>query len=816
MEFFNQAKTVRLKGHLDKYLIADDDETTVRQSRSAASSRKARWTVELVAGNPHVIRLKSCHGRYLTASDESYLLGMTGKKVLQTIPDSMKDTSIEWEPIKEGYQVKLRTRGCKFLRANGATPPWRNSVTHDLPHRTATQDWVMWDVDVVDISVLDDEYLPPTSNASSFSSSQFEEDVSSPNSPFSGAAAERLPESPAAARRRWTSILPDRSSHSSGRQEEISSPNSPFSSTAAASVKEAERLPESPAAARRRWPSILPDRSSHNSARQEEISNPKSPLSVKSGSPRLALSASEKLPGSPIAAKKRWPSILSDRSSLNSGTQDGMEFFERAKAVRLQSHLGKYLVADDDEETVRQSRNGASNRARWSVEFVDGKRNRIRLKSCHGLYLTATDEAFLLGMTGKKVLQTMPERKNDVAIEWEPVKEGLSLKLMTCAGKFLRGNGGAPPWRNSVTHDVPHRTATQPWVLWSVDVVDISLSDPDPDPKSDSFSPRSSFSSVMDDYSGSPDSGSPDTGSPMAMVQYSNRSGSVSMNQVSGMEFFKDAKTVRLKSHHDKYLTAESDEETVVQDRSGSSTSARWNVEFVDGVENVIRLKSRYGKYLKAADEEFLLGVTGRRVVQALPRKLDSSVEWEPVRDGMQVKLKSRYGNFLRANGGLPPWRNSITHDIPHRHRDWILWEVDIVEIRPDSPPKVVRSDSLESDLNSSSFRIPFPKRGSSGSFDDSNKKSEGRLIYYYVANDDGEINDAIEEPSFQFKGHGLEELTQKLEEETGLEDIIVCSRNIVNGKLYPLRLALPPNNATMHVVVVPPTSKAANEFLPP
>ncbi|KAL8038639.1 hypothetical protein ABFX02_11G121000 [Erythranthe guttata] len=766
MEFFNQAKTVRLKGHLDKYLIADDDETTVRQSRSAASSRKARWTVELVAGNPHVIRLKSCHGRYLTASDESYLLGMTGKKVLQTIPDSMKDTSIEWEPIKEGYQVKLRTRGCKFLRANGATPPWRNSVTHDLPHRTATQDWVMWDVDVVDISVLDDEYLPPSSNASSFSSSQFEDDVSSPNSPFSGAAAERLPESPAAARRRWPSILPDRSSHSSGRQEEISSP--------------------------------------------------KSPLSVKSGSPRLALSASERLPGSPIAAKKRWPSILSDRSSHNSGTQDGMEFFERAKAVRLQSHLGKYLVADDDEETVRQSRNGASNRARWSVEFVDGKRNRIRLKSCHGLYLTATDEAFLLGMTGKKVLQTLPERKNDVAIEWEPVKEGLSLKLMTCAGKFLRGNGGAPPWRNSVTHDVPHRTATQPWVLWSVDVVDISLSDPDPDPKSDSFSPRSSFSSVMDDYSGSPDSGSPDTGSPMAMVQYSNRSGNVSMNQVSGMEFFKDAKTVRLKSHHDKYLTAESDEETVVQDRSGSSTSARWNVEFVDGVENVIRLKSRYGKYLKAADEEFLLGVTGRRVVQALPRKLDSSVEWEPVRDGMQVKLKSRYGNFLRANGGLPPWRNSITHDIPHRHRDWILWEVDIVEIRPDSPPKVVRSDSLESDLNSSSFRIPFPKRGSSGSFDDSNKKSEGRLIYYYVANDDGEINDAIEEPSFQFKGHGLEELTQKLEEETGLEDIIVCSRNIVNGKLYPLRLALPPNNATMHVVVVPPTSKAANEFLPP
>lgn len=95
-----------------------------------------------------------------------------------------------------------------------------------------------------------------------------------------------------------------------------------------------------------------------------------------------------------------------------------------------------------------------------------------------------------------------------------------------------------------------------------------------------------------------------------------------------------------------------------------------------------------------------------------------------------------------------------------------------------------------------------------SGSLDDSPWKSEGRLIYYYVAGDNGEVNDAIEARSFQFKGHGLEQLAQKLEEETGLEDIIVCSRNIVNGKLYPLRLALPPNNATMHVVVVPPTSR--------
>ncbi|CAA2987883.1 Hypothetical predicted protein [Olea europaea subsp. europaea] len=284
------------------------------------------------------------------------------------------------------------------------------------------------------------------------------------------------------------------------------------------------------------------------------------------------------------------------------------------------------------------------------------------------------------------------------------------------------------------------------------------------------------------------------------------------------MEFFKKAKSVRLKSHHDKYLTADSDEETVVQDRQGSSKSVKWTVEFVEGIENVLRLKSCYGKYLSASDEQYLLGVTGRKVIQTMPRKLDSSIEWEPIRDGMQVKFKSRYGNFLRANGGLPPWRNSITHDIPHRHHGWILWEVDITETRPDSPPKVTRSDTLEGDLSTASFNLISPgfrSYESSGSLDESPKKSEGRLIYYNVVDDSGDANDASEETSFQFKGNGLEDLIQKLEEETGIENIIVCSRNKVNGKLYPLRLALPPNNATMHVVVVPSTSKVADEFLP-
>lgn len=86
--------------------------------------------------------------------------------------------------------------------------------------------------------------------------------------------------------------------------------------------------------------------------------------------------------------------------------------------------------------------------------------------------------------------------------------------------------------------------------------------------------------------------------------------------------------------------------------------------------------------------------------------------------------------------------------------------------------------------------------------------KKEGRMVYYTVADDDGNVDEGHEETSFVFKGNGLEDLTLNLEEQTGINDIIVCLRNPLNGKLFPLQLALPPNNTTMHVVVVPPTSK--------
>ncbi|KAH6815686.1 hypothetical protein C2S51_020506 [Perilla frutescens var. frutescens] len=447
-----------------------------------------------------------------------------------------------------------------------------------------------------------------------------------------------------------------------------------------------------------------------------------------------------------------------------------MEFFTKTKAVRLKSHLNKYLVAEDDQISTRQSRRGgAARKARWLVELVDNNRGVVRLKSCNHRYLAASNAPFLFGMTGRKVLQTLPGNpEKDPSIEWQPIRDGFQVKLIAFDGTMLRANGGTPPWRNSVTHDRPHAAATYDWVVWDVEAVESPL---------------------------------------------------ISFPRTTAMELFLNAKIVRLKSCHDKYLTADEDEESVVQDRDGSSKAAKWTVEFVENSDDIIRLRSCYGKYLTASNQPFLLGMTGRK-------RLDSSVEWEPVRErGGAIKLKTRYGHFMRANGGVPPWRNSVTHDIPHRTatKEWILWEVHVVDIQvanspagKPAPPLVVEKkdsfapvmESPAAGYSSKPGSFSFSRQQSNESRPPSPKVgSEGRVIYFHIADENGEIDDGFEELSIVFKGNGVDELRRRLEEELGIERISVCARSPLNGKLFPLHLQLPPNNATMHLVVVPPSS---------
>ncbi|KAC9391488.1 hypothetical protein E3N88_45920 [Mikania micrantha] len=152
---------------------------------------------------------------------------------------------------------------------------------------------------------------------------------------------------------------------------------------------------------------------------------------------------------------------------------------------------------------------------------------------------------------------------------------------------------------------------------------------------------------------------------------------------------------------------------------------------------------------------------------------ISESLEWEPIQEGKGVKLKTRYGHYLRANGGLPPWRNSVTHDIPYRTatQDWIIWQIDIVDTTDQSLQLVKYSETFASEFNSpiASWSI--------------------------------------------FKGNEVNELTRMLEEETRLHNITVCSQSPLDGKLYPLRLQLPPNNVTMKVVVVQNSSEGEKQY---
>lgn len=154
------------------------------------------------------------------------------------------------------------------------------------------------------------------------------------------------------------------------------------------------------------------------------------------------------------------------------------------------------------------------------------------------------------------------------------------------------------------------------------------------------------------------------------------------------------------------------------------------------------------------------------------------------------------------------------------------MWEIDVVEIqvrspapKPSGPPPLPHSDSLDFEpISPSSVSVKssasFTRQESSDSFVESPPKVEGRTIYYHIAEDNGDVEDeTMQGYSMTFKGNGVEELTRKLEEETGIEGLVVCARSPLNNQLFPLRLQLPPNNVTMHVVVILSSSKAAQDL---
>ncbi|CAM6085835.1 unnamed protein product [Calypogeia fissa] len=165
------------------------------------------------------------------------------------------------------------------------------------------------------------------------------------------------------------------------------------------------------------------------------------------------------------------------------------------------------------------------------------------------------------------------------------------------------------------------------------------------------------------------------------------------------MEFFPDATTVRLKGPHGKYLWAQDDHYRTSQHRESRNAKASWRVERnAEGSKKTVRLKSCYDAYLTADEHHHhdlsILGFSGKKVVQMHPENVHSSTQfdWEPVVEGSVLKLRSCHGTFLRGNSSLPPWCNSVSHDIPRheKHQSWLHWEVEIVRVPKTVPLEVL------------------------------------------------------------------------------------------------------------------------------
>nr|XP_043615694.1 uncharacterized protein LOC122587579 [Erigeron canadensis] len=169
-----------------------------------------------------------------------------------------------------------------------------------------------------------------------------------------------------------------------------------------------------------------------------------------------------------------------------------MEQFPNRSIIRLKSFKDKYLFAENDEESVSQSRDGSTRNSRWIVEVVD--EDCISLKSCFGKYLTASNKPSIPGMRARflKVTQTRLGNKypNDhmtiiddslitgkwnSALQWVPLMSEVypEVRLKTHYGNYLQSNKGPPPLGNMVTHDLPRKEGPMnKRISWQVELVE--------------------------------------------------------------------------------------------------------------------------------------------------------------------------------------------------------------------------------------------------------------------------------------------------------------------------------------------------------
>ncbi|CAM0954718.1 unnamed protein product [Alopecurus aequalis] len=319
------------------------------------------------------------------------------------------------------------------------------------------------------------------------------------------------------------------------------------------------------------------------------------------------------------------------------------------------------------------------------------------------------------------------------------------------------------------------------------------------------------------------------------------------------MEPFKDARSVRLRSHLGTYLCALDDELGVSHGYRRNSRGTVWAVELAG--DDYVRLQGQRGLYLGATElPADVLGSRGRgtsascTVVQGTPScPNDNAFLWSPLREGGHLTLSGPYGRLLRARFGPTPQDKAVTVDLDADPEE-SSWVVEHVVVPPQPPPAkaeaapMSRAKSCDarlearaslSDTASSVFaRFHFHSAKESkgklllaaeeeeqseepSSEEEPLWKPAPRTIFYNTARDDGGV-DEFDDGTwkyFAFNEQSLVALHRRLQEETrrGDGDFVICRRGAAPPRpLFPVVLDLPPGNGDMEFVLVPVTSAAA------
>ncbi|KQK05520.1 uncharacterized protein LOC100838982 [Brachypodium distachyon] len=290
------------------------------------------------------------------------------------------------------------------------------------------------------------------------------------------------------------------------------------------------------------------------------------------------------------------------------------------------------------------------------------------------------------------------------------------------------------------------------------------------------------------------------------------------------MELFKNARSVRLKSHLGTYLCAP-DDGAVSHGYRRNPRGAVWAVE--PAGEDCVRLQGHKGLYLGATELPADLDSGGRgtrsccRVVLGSPScPNDNAFLWSPLREGKTknlLTLSGPYGRLLRARFGRRPSKdNAVTVDLGADPEE-SSWEVEVVAMANAAPPLARAPPGVLARFHSTKEakgNKVSPEEEEEEEWSEEEvlpKPSAARRILYNTARDDGGV-DGLEEGTwkdFMFDGQSLVALRRRLEEETRRTDFVVCRR--MGARLFPVVLDLPPGNKGMEFILVLQSSRVAN-----